>query len=265
MQLHSDKVFHSDRTYSPSSARTSGNRGTLRLLPTPRTLPIEELQNEISDQRCVLKRGDYSIRLADSPGLRSEASALIERMYSWRGYHTENAAVFSHNPNRLTLVASSGQKLLGTVTLGLDSEEGLLADELYGQEINAFRAKGKKVCELSKFALDPQYSSKEILASLFHLAYIYAHKIHKATDLFGEVNPRHAGSQKRMFGFRQISEVRTCPRVDAPAVLLHLGLDYVRKQISSLAGSPDPKERSLYPYCFSQQENGLINSVGHTN
>jgi hypothetical protein len=205
-----------------------------------------------------LEHGDYSIRLADSLGLRSGASALIERMYSWRGYHTENTAVSSPNPNRLTLVASSGQKLAGTVTLGLDSNEGLLADELYGKEIDAFRSKGRKVCELSKFALDPQYSSKEILAALFHLAYIYAHNVYKATDLFGEVNPRHAGSHKRMFGFRQISEMRTCPRVGAPAVLLHLELGYVGEKIAFLAGSRDPSERSIYPYCSSQQ--GTVSS-----
>lgn len=258
MQLHSDKSLHCNRIHSPSPVGTGSARGTLR------ALPIEKFRDEIPDQKCVLKRGDYSIHLANSLGLRSEASVLIERMYSWRGYPTENTAVSSHNPNRLTLVASSGQTLVGTVTLGLDSDEGLLADELYGQEINAFRSKGRKVCELSKFALDPQYSSKEILAALFQLAYIYAHNVYKATDLFGEVNPRHAGSHKRMFGFRQISDIRTCPRVGAPAVLLHVKLSEVGEKIAFLAGSRDPSERSIYPYCFSQQEQSA-HSIPHVN
>lgn len=252
MQLQNDPSLRSNRTPPPfPSVGTNEHRDTLRSLPTSRTLPTEELRHNASGQGCVLKRGDYSIRLADSPGLRTEASALIERMYSWRGYHIGNAAVSSQAPNRLTLVAASGQTLVGTVTLGLDSDEGLLADELYGPELDAFRSKGRKVCELSKFALDPQHSSKEILAALFHLAYIYAHNVYKATDLFGEVNPRHAGSHKRMFGFRQISDIRVCPRVGAPAVLLHLGLDYVGKKIAFWAGSRDHNERSLYPYCFS--------------
>ena len=52
-------------------------------------------------------------------------------MYSWRGYHTENAVLSSHNPNRLTLEASIEQQIVGTLTVGLDSEEGLLVDTLY--------------------------------------------------------------------------------------------------------------------------------------
>jgi len=187
-------------------------------------------------------------------------------MYSWRGYETENVVVSSHNPNRLTLEATIGQRLVGTLTLGLDSEEGLSADELYFDEINEFRRDGRKLCELTKLAVDPQYSSKEILASLFHLAYIYGHKIHKATDLFIEVNPRHAGFYRRMLGLSQIGEERACRRVQAPAVLMHLELDYVNAQISALAGSCQSSERSLYPYFFSkQEEKGLASRLQRHN
>jgi hypothetical protein len=144
----------------------------------------------------------------------------------------------------------------------MDSGQGLLADELYKREINHFRGKGKKVCELSKLAVDSEYSSKEMLASLFHLAYIFGRNIHKATDLFIEVNPRHAGFYKRMLGLRQIGEERTCRRVQAPAVLMHLELDYVDAQIASLAGSCKSGERSLYPYFFSRhEETGLARKL----
>ena len=254
MQLHrhSDKVFYFDRTYSPSSAGTSENRGTLRLLPTPRTLSIEELQDEIPDQKCILKHGDYSICLTDSSGRHREANALIKRMYSWRGYHTESTAVSSHS--QTTLEAFSGQDLVGTLTLGLDSDEGLLADELYEEEINTFRDRNRKICELSKLAIDPLYSSKELLASMFNLAYICGRIIHRATDFIVEINPRHTGYYKRMLGFDQISEMRTCQRVNAPAVLLHLELDYVDAQVSRLSGLREPGERSLYSHFLTKHE-----------
>lgn len=260
MQLHrhSDKIFYFDRTYSPSSAGTSGNHGKLRLLPIPRALPIEEFLDEISDQNCVLKRGDYSIHLADSPKRCSEAVALIKRMYSWRGYHTERTAVSLHS--QITLEAFSGQNLVGTLTLGLDSEEGLLADELYREEINALRGRNRKVCELSKLAIDPKYSSKELLASLFNLAYICGRILHMATDFIIEINPRHAGYYKRMLGFGQISEMRTCQRVNAPAVLLHLELDYVDAQVSRLAGLCASGERSLYSHFLTKHEERKVAS-----
>ncbi|HEY6043928.1 MAG TPA: hypothetical protein VIU43_03420 [Nitrosospira sp.] len=178
---------------------------------------------------------------------------LIKCMYSWRGYHTENAVISSRNSNQLTLEASIGRNPVGTLTVALDSEEGMLVDELYEKEIHSFRTKDTKLCELSKLAIDPSHSSKELLASLFNLAYIYARVIHKVTHFFIEVNPRHAGYYKRMLGFHQIGEKRVCPRVNAPAVLLYLNLDYVDEQVSFLAGSRE-KERLLYIYFLVKHE-----------
>lgn len=247
MQLNTKEYSYPNRSHFP--ARVNEN------YPAPHPLSIDWLLDETPDEEFVLKRSGYNIRLVDTPRQRIRAGMLIERMYSWRGYHTDTAAAaMPGNINQLTLEASSEHQIFGTLTLGMDSEEGLLADELYAREINSFRGKGKRVCELSKLAIDSEYSSKEMLASLFHLAYIFGRNIHKATDLFIEVNPRHAGFYKRMLGLRQIGEERTCRRVQAPAVLMHLELGYVDTQIASLAGSYKSGERSLYPYFFSRHE-----------
>jgi hypothetical protein len=218
----------------------------------PDALAGKPAPEEIQDY--VLERRGYRVRRVGVPDRRSKASMLIERMYSRRGYHTETASALPHRPTRITLEISRDEELFGTLTLGLDSEEGLLADTLYQPEMNGLRAMGRKLCEISRLAVDPQYGSKEVLASLFHLAYIYARIIHKATDVLIEVNPRHAGFYKRMLGFRQIGQMHTCPRVNAPAVLLHLELAYMDAQIAKHAGSRDTKERSLYPYFFASCE-----------
>lgn len=251
MQLQIDKSLHLHRTHPHLTPGTS-ERPKLRSIPMADATPTENLRNELSDQGCVLKQGDYAIFLADSAARRKEANALIKRMYSWRGYNTEDAAVTS--PNQTSLEAYSGSDLIGTLTLGVDSKEGLLADELYNQEISMLRATGRKVCELSKLAIDPIYSSKELLASLFNLAYICGRIIHKATDFIIEINPRHAAYYKRMLGFDQISEIRTCQRVNAPAVLLHLNLEYVETEVSRLAGLRKSGERSLYSHFLTKAE-----------
>jgi len=215
----------------------------------------EESLGGVCDPKCLLRQGDYDICLADSPGRRNLVNRLIKSMYSWRGYHTEHAIISSQNPHQLTLEASTGKKIAGTLTIGLDSEKGMLVDALYEQEISAFRVDNNRLGELSKLAISPQHSSKELLASLFNLAYIYARIVHKVTYFFIEVNPRHAAYYKRMLGFRQIGEERICPRVNAPAVLLHLELAYVDEQVSLLAGSPEPsKMRSLYAYFLPKDE-----------
>lgn len=254
-----------DRTLRVAYVSPTGRAAheeSLSLAPSSRMLPAKLFDRGERAEKCVLQGQGYTIHVADSAGQQSEARALIQRMYAQRGYHVQNAAVTSENGNKLTLVAFSAQKLIGTVTLGIDSDGGLLADELYAREINTFRSKGVKVCELSKFAVDPQHSSKEILAALFHLTYIYASKIFNATDAVIEVNPRHSGFYQRMLGFRQIGETRICPRVNAPALLLHLELEYMHDQICFVGGCRDAKEKSLYPYFFSMnEEEGLIRKL----
>lgn len=240
------------------SSFPSTSKDPVHSIPNMHQLTKEESLAGIPDPKCILRQGDYSICLADSPQQCRMVSKLVKSMYSWRGYHTGAAVVSSCNPNQLTLEASIGQYLAGTLTIGLDSEAGLLVDALYEREITALRAQNRKVCELSKLAIDPVHSSKELLASLFNLAYIYGRIVHEATDFVIEVNPRHTGYYKRLLGFRQIGETRTCQRVNAPAVLLHLELDYVDSQVSSLAGSREPKQRSLYAHFLTQPEENRV-------
>lgn len=211
----------------------------------------------------LLERNGYSIHIVNSLKQRIKANTLIKRMYASRGYCTEAISTFSHDPHQITFQASDRDITTGTITLKIDSNKGLFADELYRKELNNFREKKRKICELSKFAAFPHHSSREIFATLFHLAYIYAHIIHKTDDAFIEINPRHASFYKRMLGFNQIGEKHICKRVNAPAVLLHLDLEYMSKQISSLAGTSKHSSRSIYPYFLSQYDEERLTRLLH--
>ena len=195
----------------------------------------------------------FKIRLANDEGRRSAASYLIQKMYGWRGYA---AAGPQAAPNRVTLMASDLDKTLATITVGFDSPEGLMVEELYGEEVARLRAGGSRVCEFTKLAVDRTEQSREILAMMFHIAYMYARRIHRCTDLVIEVNPRHVRFYERMLGFRQLGPERMCPRVGAPAVLLLLNLDHAAAQIAAYGGLREQasKIRSLYPFFFSAVE-----------
>lgn len=155
----------------------------------------------------------------------AQIAALVERMYARHGYKTANVARKTESPHRIAFGGAHGGRLFATLTLGLDCAEGLRVDELYRSDVDTFRTMNRKICELSTFAIDPQYSSHHVLACLFYLAYLYGRMLHQVTDAFIEVNPRHAGFYERVLHFHRIGEVRNCPRVDAPAVLLHLDLE----------------------------------------
>jgi len=211
-------------------------------------------QNKAQDEEMTrVSRQEFKVRLATTDDRRKSASLLIEKMYSWRGYESDS---LNHDPNRITLVAYQESIVAGTVTLGLDSHKGLVVDELYKEEVDTLRAQGRRIAELTKLAVDESAASKSVLAALFHIAFIYAFHIHKYTDFVIEVNPRHVFFYKRMLGFELLGHERMCPRVNAPAVLLHLDLSYIEQKIATLGGAlpPPPGEKSLYPYGFSKED-----------
>jgi len=202
----------------------------------------------------------FKIRAADSHGHRSSASILIKRMYATRGYLSTGLPAEAR-PDRITLTASEHRETLGTVTVAFDAKGGLAVDELFGEHVDTLRTRGRRVCEFTKLAVDPSVRSKRVLASLFHTAYIYAHRVHGYQDLLIEVNPRHVRFYERMLGFVAKSEPRMNPRVNAPAVMLVLDLSYAHEQIARFGGRAElaVDERSLYPYFFSVgEEAGIV-------
>jgi hypothetical protein len=197
----------------------------------------------------------FKVRLANNHGHRMSASFLVQQRYAWRGYDV--GVIPGIQPNRITLSAFDYDEVIATISVGLDSILGLFVDKLYSAEVDQIRAsKQRKVCEFTKLAIDGSVRSKTVLAALFHIAYIYARRINRCTDLLVEVNPRHVLFYRHMLGFSDCGPERLDPRVRAPAVLLRLRLAYAEQQIAKMGGRIELalKKRSLYPYFFSQRE-----------
>ena len=209
----------------------------------------------------------FRIRAADSLRERRSASGLVDRMYATRGYQTTSLPD-EDSPDRKTFLASDHNVPVGTLTIGFDSSEGLLADDLFANEVGRFRQDGLQICEFTKLAMDRRARSPRLLASLFHVAYIYAHKIKNFHNLLIEVNPRHVRYYEAMLGFKIIAAQRHNFRVNAPAMLLCLDLCYAERQIHKFGGKPEMSatERSAYPYFFaSNDEAGIIARLHRTD
>jgi hypothetical protein len=200
----------------------------------------------------------FKIRFADSDGRRRSASFLVQRRYAWRGYQIDAPADVEQG--RITLSAYDGDNVVATISVGQDSASELFVNALFGHEVNSLRARGGKVCEFTKLAIEEAIKSKAVIAALFHIAYIQARRVSACTDLVVEVNPRHVRFYQRMLGFSVLGPTRVDPRVDAPATLLHLDLRHAEEQIEKLGGKPElaSEVRSLYPYFFAAHEEADI-------
>lgn len=205
----------------------------------------------------------FKIRAASSRGRRSSANILIQRRYAWRGYET---APLPHEPDhdRITLVASDGDATIGTMSVGFDGASGLLVEELFPEEVDRMRRAGRRICEFTRLAMDGGIGSKRVLASLFHVAYMYAYRVMGFDSLLIEVNPRHVRYYERILGFEAIGSERMNRRVNAPAVLMCLHFAHTEEQIRRFGGQPQlsSTERSLYPYSFSvEEEAGVVSRL----
>ena len=193
--------------------------------------------------------GGFKIRVAKLGGRRREAGKLVERRYAGRGYTLPGNF---QDAQLSTFIAYDEGQLVGTVSVRLDSDEGLSVDELYRDEINALRSAGARICEFTRLAVDKTAASKPVLAGLFHTAYLYASVIRGFTHAVIEVNPRHVAFYGRALRFDPIGEERLNTRVNAPAVLLCAPFATIADGLARFAGKPEAPGagRSLFVYGF---------------
>ena len=184
----------------------------------------------LGGESVLVEHADFEIGLANTPALRRQCNDLVNTMYAWRGYDVQSDARSA--AYELTLQASRAGRVIGTLTVCRDSLLGIPADALYKDRIDGYRMRGASVCELTRFAIEPSYRSKELLGALFYHAYVHGGICGGLTDAFIEVNPRHVAFYKRLLRFEQIGEQKMCERVSAPAVLLHREVASVARQIA---------------------------------
>jgi hypothetical protein len=241
----------------------SASDTTAEVVPNTREFSKHDKIESSDIEDVILNQDSFGIRLTDTAEGRNSASMLISKMYAWRGYAGTHQ--FSDDPNRITLTATEKGEVVGTLTLGIDSPVGLMADQVFKEELDQYRERGAKVCEFTKLAFDTSVRSKTSLANLFHLAVIYARDIHHCTDIFIEINPRHRRFYEHMLGFQREGELKVNPRVNAPAYLLRVSMEYATEQIKKHGGtfsSGTTAERSFYPYFFSpREEEGIRNRL----
>lgn len=197
----------------------------------------------------------FRISVADTQEKQGQALHLIRQMYERRGYR--HSHFLPNTPHTITLIATgTGDTPIGTLTIGLESPAGLLAERTYPGEIESMRVEGKRICEFIGLAVVPGVRSKKVLARLFHTAMLCTWGFFGHTDSVIEVTPAHARFYRRMLGFRQVGTERVCSRVNAVGVLLHIAFAWANKRIEAVGGLEDraEKDNTLYPLFFGKDD-----------
>jgi hypothetical protein len=222
-----------------------------------RSLTVAEADLPALEDASAIK-GAFKIRVAKRTGARRDAWSLVESRYTSRGYVPPAR---KPQTNVFTFIAYDEGQIVGTVGLGVDAGKGLSADQLYCTEIGALRAKGWRICEFTRLAVDRTAASKPVLAGLFQTAYLYAALIRGYTHAVIEVNPRHVAFYRKELKFDSIGPERLNRRVNAPAVLLCASFAAIAESLAKYAGKPPASgtRRTLFHYGFPpDEEQGVL-------
>ncbi len=240
------QMFNRQFTTGSSRELPSSEMGTLKKIQMPETAPARRM----------------ALAIAGTQADTAKAAEVLNRRYAWRGYGAEHQ--IGGGSNHTTFLSLLDEEVVGTITLGIDSPNGLAIDSLFKNEVDEFRkAPGAHICELTKFAFESEdaSSNNSHLAALFHTVFLYGIHNYDCTDLFIEVNPRHRRFYQAMLGFQPIGDLRKNPSVDAPSQLMWINVSKIAEQIAqhSLNLTKTPS-RSLYSLFLSEAEQAIIKS-----
>jgi hypothetical protein len=218
-----------------------------------RSLSVTEVDLPTIQNPVAIEGGAFKIRVAKRSGTRRDATTLVRDRYATRGYAVPFAG---DRPRVFTFIAYDEGQVVGTVSVGMDSDEGLFADGLYRAEIDRMRAAGARICEFKRLAVDRSTASKRVLAGLFHTAYLFACKIRGCSHAVIEVNPRHVLFYGKELKFEVLGPERMDPRVNAPAVLLCVSFASIADGLEKHAGKHvhAGSKRTLFHYGFPPKE-----------
>lgn len=193
---------------------------------------------------------------SDFGALEGDAYDLVERRYGDRGLALTRERFSSRNEDGdIVCTARQGEQIVGTLSVRFDGTGGLHADLLFAAELAEWRASGVKLCEFGRLAVDRHsHDAKRLLAQVFHLGYLHAHRRARCDRLVVEVNPRHVAFYRRYLGLLPYTTARHNPRVNAPAVLMSVDFATVREQIALWGGRPESMARAriLYPLFWDE-------------
>ena len=200
---------------------------------------------------------DIEIRVVESKSRIEAACDLLNDRYAWRGYGRGHKIVT--DPYHITFTAELDGNVVGTITLGVDSANGLASDRSFRDHNDRLRKRGAKICELKRFAFCPSVQSKELKAALFHIVFVYGSRTFGCTDLMIEVNERHVRFYEAMLCFIRVGEPRHNAVIDRPVQLLRLEVAKIRDYINQAsANAGTVNTRSLYSLFLSPSEEAAI-------
>lgn len=210
----------------------------------------------------------FEYRVARSRSELERSFELVYQEYIRQGYidgHPSGMRFFLHNvlPETTTFVALLDDNVVATATIIPDSPLGLPMDDLYKEEVDELRAKGKKVCEISMLAHSHDLFGEEVSVMLnakkmFLVFYLFKHLFNYVKDVIKldniciAVNPKHAAMYNYLY-FEDMGALKHYDKVNgAPALGKCLDVNSVEQK------SKEGTSMSIFKMFFTEKSPSAI-------
>lgn len=170
----------------------------------------------------------WAMKVSEHQDEREAAFRLLHQAYHRAGLTGDDGRgmrVLKHHLSEQTdvMVAKRNGEVVFTISLIRDAEHGMPLESLFAEEVEAMRAEGVRLAEVSSLASDNSLPTKSeqfaLLVKMISLT-LQAARRRGVDRLLLAVHPRHARVYQRLFGCVICSEVREYAAVEGnPAVL----------------------------------------------
>ena len=184
---------------------------------------------------AIRSRVPVTVKLATTQSELEQSYRLLHDVYVLSGFmkpHRSGMRISIYNalPGTRTFVAKENGIVIGCISSIPDSPFGLPMDQIYKQEVDALRRRGRRLVEVSGLATAPEYSRKgaRIFLSLVQNLTAQAH-VDGMDDFCIAINPSHKGFYEKGLHFEVFGGLKSYDSVNsAPAYALRLRVkDYM--------------------------------------
>lgn len=222
-----------------------------------------------NDEPLIVKKDQPKlvIKVANTLEEREAVFQLGYEIYLSKGYINQNdrelliQAYDNEKETVILIVMDEQKKIVGSVTILFGESSKLPLASIYQSELNQLKKEGKKIAEISRLVISPDYrNTKEVLILLFDYLSIYAYQVKKYDFLAIQVNPRHKDYYKKLLCFEELGSEKQCPHVkNAPAILLCLSKKrYLQEKCDNKIYANQFKNRTLCPFFSNSEQENLI-------
>lgn len=191
----------------------------------------------------------FTVRLAQTAEEYEAAFNLVQVSYAYLGI-----AELGHDLYRITdqhllphshvLLCLEGERIVGTVTVTLDSPGGIPLDKDYPEVVGQFRRRGSRLAEMGSFAV-VQRRRRAGVAQLLALASARLVWRNAATHLIISIDPKVSELYEALYGFEPCTEAQSHVELDMSIMAMVATREGQRRHLLRHGGVHKPSGRSL--------------------